>query len=210
MITREQCRAARGLLGWTQQDLANASGMSKTAINNFERGTTDIKVESHQSIRRAFEGQDIAFVGNYGVHKVVDTVKILKGEDVLPQLWDDIFETMRDDGGEALILNVDEKRSEELGQGALNTHLERLRKGKITERLLSCRGDRYFLQPVEYYRWVSKDAFAAGMTTFLYKGKVALQLWNEAMIIIINSNEAYNAEKQRFEFLWDRAEIPQV
>ena len=42
MITIGQCRAARGLLDWTQQDLAEACGLSKTAINNFEKGHSDI------------------------------------------------------------------------------------------------------------------------------------------------------------------------
>ena len=48
MITIEQCRAARGLLGWTQQDIADASGLSKTAINNnFVISNTTLEIEGH-------------------------------------------------------------------------------------------------------------------------------------------------------------------
>jgi transcriptional regulator with XRE-family HTH domain len=208
MLTREQCRAARGLLGWTQQDLANAAGLSKTAINNFERGTTDIKGESMDAIRKAFESADIAFVGDYGVHKLTDTVQLLKGENALKELWDDIFETMMQTGGEILISNVDEKRTEDMEKKALHNHLNRLKEHNITERLLCCEGDTYFLMPVECYRWISKETFTYGTSTYIYNNKIALQLWNDSIIVIINSKDAATAERQRFEYLWKNAKIP--
>src|SRR5690606_35888486 len=105
--------------------------------------------------------------------KTRDTVRILKGAEALPLLWDDIFETMKGVGGEILIAHLDEKRSHEDHSEALNAHLERLKRYGITERLLVCEGDRYHLQPAEYYRWLKKDVFQAGMTTFIYEGKVA-------------------------------------
>ncbi len=205
MITKEQCRAARGLLGWTQQDLADHAGMSKTAINNFERGTNEIRSESQFAIREAFERSEIEFVGDYGVQKTRDTVKILKGHDALPLLWDDIFMTMKNTSGEVLIANLDERRSQEAHPEKLKAHLERLKKHGISERLLVCDGDEYFLQPAPYYRWLRKDVFQAGMTSFIYNGKVALQLWQETMIIVIQSAAAYEAEKMRFEELWQNA-----
>ena len=206
MITKEQCRAARGLLDWTQQMLADQAGLSKTAINNFERGTNDVRGESLQLIHNAFEKADIEFVGDYGVHRRRDTVKILKGEDALPKLWDDIYFALKDKGGEVLIGNLDEQRSHDLHPGLLAEHIRRITAAGITERLLVCEGDRFFVQPADYYRWIPKNVFDAGMTTFLYDDKVALQLWNEAMIIIIHSPAAYSAEKARFELLWANAD----
>lgn len=205
MITKEQCRAARGLLNWTQQDLADNAGMSKTAINNFERGTNDVRTESLLSIRDAFERHEIEFIGDYGVQQSRDTVKLLKGRDALPLLWDDIFETMKNTGGEVLIANLDERRSQEAHAEKLKDHLSRLTRHGITERLLVCEGDSYFLQPAPYYRWLRSDVFQAGMTSFIYNGKVALQLWQEAMIIVIQSTAAHDAEKMRFEELWQNA-----
>lgn len=37
-LTPEQCRAARALLGWSQDQLKEASGVSKVTIADFERG----------------------------------------------------------------------------------------------------------------------------------------------------------------------------
>lgn len=209
MITKEQCRAARGLLDWTQQDLADAAALSKTAINNFERGVKDVRGESLLAIRAAFEKHDIEFVGDYGVHKRRDTVRILNGEEALPHLWDDIYETLRHTGGEVLIANLDERRSHLAHPEKLRAHLDRLTRAGITERLLCCEGDNYFLQPASYYRWLPRTGYESGMTSFIYGGKVALQLWNESMIILIHSAAAYEAELQRFELLWKNAVIPE-
>jgi transcriptional regulator with XRE-family HTH domain len=37
-ITPEQSRAARGWLGWSQQDLAERAGIAKNTVYGFERG----------------------------------------------------------------------------------------------------------------------------------------------------------------------------
>jgi len=37
-ITPSQCRAARALLGWSQDDLKDRSGVAKVTIADFERG----------------------------------------------------------------------------------------------------------------------------------------------------------------------------
>ncbi len=38
LLTPEQCRAARGLLDWTQEDLAQKAGVSRSTIRDFEKG----------------------------------------------------------------------------------------------------------------------------------------------------------------------------
>jgi len=37
-LTPEQCRAARALLDWTQEDLAKEAGVSRSTIRDFEKG----------------------------------------------------------------------------------------------------------------------------------------------------------------------------
>jgi transcriptional regulator with XRE-family HTH domain len=61
MIEPSQCRAARGLLNWTQDDLATAAGIGIVTVRNFEneksvpiRATLDV-------IRRAFEKAGVEF-----------------------------------------------------------------------------------------------------------------------------------------------------
>ena len=208
MITIEQCRAARGLLGWTQQDLADQTGLSKTAINNFERGLADTKRVSLLLIRDAFEKGGAEFPTPHSVGRKLEAVSILKGESANVHLWDDIFETLKADGGEVLISKVDEKRVVADNPGGIQNHLKRLKEHQINERLLACQGDDTFLQPVNCYRWVNKELYTALSPTFIYGDKVAMKLWEEKMIIVIKSPVAAEAERNRFNYLWENATIP--
>jgi transcriptional regulator with XRE-family HTH domain len=38
LLSPEQCRAARGLLDWTQEDLAGRADVSRSTIRDFENG----------------------------------------------------------------------------------------------------------------------------------------------------------------------------
>ena len=61
-ISAEQCRAARGLLYWSQGDIASKAGVGRTTIARFELGTQSPNPASMMSIRRAFEDADIVFL----------------------------------------------------------------------------------------------------------------------------------------------------
>ena len=54
-------KAARGLLEWTQSNLADASGISLTAINSIERGAVTPRKSNLAKIQAAFEDQGIEF-----------------------------------------------------------------------------------------------------------------------------------------------------
>jgi transcriptional regulator with XRE-family HTH domain len=62
MITRGQIRAARGLLGWTQSQLANVAGLSEVAIKNLERGRTDPRASTLTAIQEAFDRAGVVFL----------------------------------------------------------------------------------------------------------------------------------------------------
>ena len=208
MLTIEQCRGARGLLGWTQQDLADASGLSKTAINNFEKGHSDIKAESLRAIRMAFESAEIEFLEQDGLRKKSEDVRILKGPNAMSDMMDDIGQTMAMSGGEILIGNVDNTLSSQISTQKLFDHIELLKTNKIRERVLCIEGTKNVLSPNDECRWVPKDETEGRMVTFIYGTKIAFQLLDNAMIVIINSAEAQQAETRRFEQLWQNATPP--
>jgi transcriptional regulator with XRE-family HTH domain len=126
MITIEQCRAARGLLDWTQQDLSEASGLSKTAINNFEKGHSDIKHESLRAIRMAFESADIEFL-EHGLRRRNDTVRILKGANIYNDLLDDVIDTLKATGGEILAAGLGQSRVSSEQAARLQNHNIKIR-----------------------------------------------------------------------------------
>jgi transcriptional regulator with XRE-family HTH domain len=62
----EQCRAARGLLDWTQSDLVSRSGVAQKTVADFERGLTKLQQRTLNAIIAAFEAAGIEFI-NRGV-----------------------------------------------------------------------------------------------------------------------------------------------
>lgn len=53
MITARQIRAARALLGWSQQDLADKAIVSLNAITRLERGEVDPRMSTVTAVQKA-------------------------------------------------------------------------------------------------------------------------------------------------------------
>ena len=66
MITPEQTRAARGLLDWSQQDLANAAGVGIVTVHQLEAGTSQPRRATLDVIRRAFESAGVELIDENG------------------------------------------------------------------------------------------------------------------------------------------------
>jgi transcriptional regulator with XRE-family HTH domain len=66
MFTPEQCRAARGLLGWTQQDLANQARVGIVTVNQLETGLSQPRLATLDVIQRAFESAGVGFIDENG------------------------------------------------------------------------------------------------------------------------------------------------
>jgi transcriptional regulator with XRE-family HTH domain len=62
LITPGQIRAGRALVGWTQIDLAKASGVSEITIKKIERGKSDPRVSTIAAIQLAFDGAGLIFL----------------------------------------------------------------------------------------------------------------------------------------------------
>jgi transcriptional regulator with XRE-family HTH domain len=68
MITIEQIRAARGLLGWSQSELAKRAGLSLPTVKRVEAGTGPrVSDEARGRIQKALEAGGAQFIcGNGG------------------------------------------------------------------------------------------------------------------------------------------------
>jgi DNA-binding XRE family transcriptional regulator len=58
----EQCRAARGLLDWTQEHLADVAGVSRSTVRDFEKGRHDLSRSSAAQIVVALEQAGVVLI----------------------------------------------------------------------------------------------------------------------------------------------------
>ena len=62
MLTPAQLRAARALVGWSREDLAEKSGVAAETVKRFEFRGSDPKLGTVQKWRRALELAGVEFI----------------------------------------------------------------------------------------------------------------------------------------------------
>jgi ribosome-binding protein aMBF1 (putative translation factor) len=71
MISAAQCRAARGLLDWSQQELATQAGVGIVTVRQLESGASEPRRSTLEVVKQAFERAGVEFIeengGGFGV-----------------------------------------------------------------------------------------------------------------------------------------------
>ena len=62
MLSSEQCRAARALLDWTQEELAKRAGVSRSTVRGFENGQHEPHRANAAMIQAALEQAGVVFI----------------------------------------------------------------------------------------------------------------------------------------------------
>jgi transcriptional regulator with XRE-family HTH domain len=60
-MTPAQCRAARGLLNWSQTALAEAAALSRSTVADFELESREISADSVGRMQKALEKAGVEF-----------------------------------------------------------------------------------------------------------------------------------------------------
>ena len=65
-ISPAQCRGARGLLGWSQSELSEASKTATKTVADFERGAREPYQRTLEDVRGALERAGVEFIAENG------------------------------------------------------------------------------------------------------------------------------------------------
>lgn len=212
MISARQTRAARALLDWPQETLAEKSGITDKTISNIEKGKTEPRGDTANALKLAFESYGVEFLPNDGTRMRDESVTVLEGDDANERLLADIFQTLRDRSGEEILIcglrepMPDDKKS----LGILKNHLAKLQEAGLTERLLIEEGDTNLIAPQKWYRWIPKEYFSA-TTLQLYASKIAMISWGPPQKVIIVQNPLIaDSYRALFNFAWAHCTIPDL
>jgi transcriptional regulator with XRE-family HTH domain len=129
-----QCRAARGLLDWSQQQLADAARVGVVTVRQFEGGASQPRNATLDVLQRALESAGVEFIAENGGGPGVRlnggtgglTIKAMKYE-VTPS-HDGQTEGIRDRMAKEDTSKTPEKGMEMLRRGRAENELRRARK----------------------------------------------------------------------------------
>lgn len=62
-LTPAQCRGGRGMLDWTQEELAERAHVSRSTVRDFEKGRHELNPASAAAIVAAFEAGGLSLIG---------------------------------------------------------------------------------------------------------------------------------------------------
>jgi transcriptional regulator with XRE-family HTH domain len=208
MMSFQQMRAARALLGWKQSDLARLSGFSLAALNNIERGVANPRFSTMEVIQQTFEKSGIEFTPDDGLRMRGERfdVQTFEGDErsCVISHFEDILKTLKNDDRPALYGGIDESYYvKHFRRECFDYYQEAIKYG-LKERILICEGDkqRYAPKAVSEYRALPKDLF--GMISYaVYGNKYTIMLWGKkSRWIAIEHPGVAEVHRQMFETHW--------
>lgn len=206
-------RAARVYMDWSQDDLAERSGLAVSTIRNIEAGTNIPSGKSTQALDRAF-GDYIDFLPNGGFQPRQETVTIFKGRSGFINFIWDVYGVVKAVGGDICVSNVDEQDflvwlGEEEAQRYKDAMAD-LEKNFFFKIMIR-EGDDYFAAgKYAEYRWVPEKEFA-NVPFYVYGDRLAILLFDtEASVYVLKNKKIADAYRAQFSVLWERAQKPNV
>ena len=216
-ITTAQIRGARGILNWSQQDLAQRTGISATSIGAIENGQTTPRESTLSTIRKTLENSGIEFLGFEGVRVQNSYVQTLKGSEGFSAFLDDVYQTAVTNGTEKnptpvyLSNVVHENWVKWMGPDRWENHTRRMTQSKtvMDVRIIVKEGDVNFpAQAYSQYKWFPKEMFN-DKSFYSYHDRLAfINFKNDDVEIIVIKQPAF-AEGYRALFLiaWENFAI---
>lgn len=206
MITLAQIKAARALLDWTQQNLAEASGVHINAVNNLERGTSHKpRAETLARIQSALETRGVRFLGNYGVELADQKldIRVFEGDTFISDMNRDLFAQIRK-GDEVLSLIPHESIYATASKKDVEEYYAFMKRTGFKERLIVSTPHPTTWGDKKSYRWLPPDILGT-MSYFVYANTYALIRPASRQTVLIRSRDMADSFRQQFEFFWRQA-----
>lgn len=210
-IKARQIKAGRALLDWSQDKLAELTGLSIATIRKLELGYISPREATMDAIRRVFEAAGLEFLEPNGVRQRPEEILIYEGRQGLHDFFDDIYRAANLPGSDIILVcpNAQIFIDEVMGDYSA-THMERMTaiKDRITNKCLVM--ERSPLPASAYceYRWLSKQ-YVDSVSFYVYGDKYAIirskNKYSASKIIVIQSKDVADAFRQQFYSMWEKA-----
>lgn len=212
MITGRQIRAARALLGWDTQFLAEKADVSRNMISKVENGHVTPRDGSLEKITRAFETDGgVEFTENEGVRFRPSDIEVYQGDDRFEEFTDFLYDYLKKKGGDVCISAVDEglfakhRKDPELHRQRMKDLVD---SGRISVRIIATQSK--FTSAYAVYRWQPRQS-SVPTSFYAFGDCLALISFSHdpaPYVLLIKSGPFAEAYKQAFNVAWENAKEP--
>jgi transcriptional regulator with XRE-family HTH domain len=202
-IKGKQIAAARQLAGFTLDELADHSGVSRSTLVKIEASAVQPREGTLADILKTFAVAGVEFVEG-GVRWIGDTIRTFEGSDAYLRLLDEVYQSLhRKPGLEVLSICTDDAVSPpEVVQA-----IQRWHDAGIKARFLTRENATRFDFPLREYRLIP-ERYYTNSVMIVFDDKVAtLSDANNSVIIVRDTHQA-NMLRGLFEMIWQQAPSP--
>lgn len=211
-ITTAQIRGARGILNWSQQDLAQRTGISATSIGSIENGQTTPRQNTLDTIRTTFERNGIEFLGLEGVRVQSNYIQTLSGREGFRTFMDHLYETAKEFGGEIVLFNANPANWYKwLGEEWFNAHSKRMQDlgGHINFKITAKEGENLFIsKDFAEYKWFPEEMLS-DKALYAYGDNLGFVNFDDdgVSVIVLKHPDFAHAFKVLFNIAWENVAI---
>jgi transcriptional regulator with XRE-family HTH domain len=210
VISSRQIRAARGLIGWSQTELAEAVGIARGTLAAIEKDTGNPTFDILHRIRLALENRQVEFLAQEGVRFRQPTIYYDDRPGANRRLLEEVFDVasnyQRKSGvNDILIFGVREEDAEQSVGEYLEEHISRLKNAGLEEKILCSPNTRAYVAPDDWYRRLPELATdKSPIPVMTYGEKLAVIEWEPSeTITVVDSKPLANAFRLMFQYIWN-------
>lgn len=212
IINARQIKAARALLDWSQEQLAETCGLSIATIRKIESGHISPRHSTMGGIQRALEGAGLEFIEPNGVRQRPDQIEVFEGIDRFQEFYDFLYNHLKKHGGDVCVGIYDEGIPSRLRED-VDTHRKRMKelvsRGDVSFRILTTKSE-FLSHGYAQYRWQPQQQ--PSPTGFYAFGDcLALMSFikeHSPYVVVLQSASLAEGYRQSFNFAWDKALNP--
>jgi len=208
-ISARQIKAARALLDWSQEDLAQSSELSVATIRKLELGNISPRNSTNDQIQHAFENEGLEFIEPGGVRRRPEDLSVYQGNEGTIAFFDDVYQTANKLGGDLVVVCWSEKPFAVALGDYLDHHLARMQTiaHKAPVKCILMEDTEATPAPYCEYRSISK-AYVDSVPFYVYGNNYAIFLFDadpSPKIIVHRSALLANAYRRQFYSMWGKA-----
>jgi len=207
MISSRQIRAARGLLEWSGDDLADKVGITRATLSKIESELSQPQEGTLARIEDAFIKHGIEFLEGDGLRLRQQDIRVFSGKDGYRQFLDHIYVTLKN-GGRIRQFFLNEKSGPSFADEYGRAHISRMALiEELDAKVLSPDGDIELPAPYVTYRWINKEDSDI-VPFYVYGDYVVLPMYetsHKREWVSINSKLMAERFCKQFDKCWARA-----